>query len=111
MEKVERALPTVRFTLRDLDEIIRKTEAESRSKEAERLKRLRAEIVNGEGPKKAMSGPPTEREYLTQKLREATIEYGPGLECMICHREFDLLISGTCEACFEEWMLSVRSLF
>ncbi len=47
MEKVERALPTVRFTLRDLDEIIRKTEAESRSKEAERLKRLRAEIENG----------------------------------------------------------------
>jgi len=50
---------------------------------------------------------PTE-EYIEERRQQAVIEHGKDLECMICHDKFDYLISGTCEACFREWMLSTK---
>jgi len=47
-------------------------------------------------------------DYVAEKRGQSQVEHGTDLECMICHDKFDQLISGTCEACFREWMLSTR---
>ncbi len=49
-----------------------------------------------------------DEEYLEEKRGQSQVEHGTDLECMICHDKFDHLISGTCEVCFREWMLSAR---
>lgn len=51
---------------------------------------------------------PSDEEYLEQKRAETEIEHGTDLECAICHDKFEHLLSGTCEVCFREWMLSSR---
>ena len=50
----------------------------------------------------------SDEEYLAEKRGQSQVEHGTDLECMLCHQKFDHLISGTCEACFREWMLSSR---
>jgi len=49
-----------------------------------------------------------DEEYLAEKRDQSEIENGTGLKCMICHDKFDHLLSGTCEICFREWMLSTK---
>lgn len=49
-----------------------------------------------------------DEEYLAEKRAQTEIEHGTDLECMICHDKFDHLLSGTCEACFREWMLDTK---
>jgi len=49
-----------------------------------------------------------DEEYLAEKRSQSSIEHGTDLECMICHGKFDQLVSGTCEVCFREWMLSTK---
>ena len=49
-----------------------------------------------------------DEEYLVEKRSQSSIEHGTDLECMICHGKFDQLVSGTCEVCFREWMLSTK---
>ena len=49
-----------------------------------------------------------DEEYLAEKRAQAEIEHGTDLECMICHDKFEHLLSGTCEGCFREWMLSTK---
>ncbi|KKN87017.1 hypothetical protein LCGC14_0262860 [marine sediment metagenome] len=47
-------------------------------------------------------------EYLAEKRAQTEMEYGTDLECMICHDKFGHLLSGTCENCWREWMLSAK---
>jgi hypothetical protein len=54
------------------------------------------------------TGSITDEEYLEEKRSQSQVEHGTDLECMICHDKFDHLISGTCETCFREWMLSTK---
>ena len=73
---------------------------------------LRAAIddVNnpGNGKKTVPAATMGDEEYLAEKRTQAEVEHGTDLECMICQDKFDHLISGTCEGCFREWMLSTR---
>ena len=73
---------------------------------------LRAAITDVENPGNGrLSVPATDigdEEYLAEKRAQTEIEYGTDLECMICHDKFDHLLSGTCEVCFREWMLSAK---
>ncbi|GAH77257.1 unnamed protein product [marine sediment metagenome] len=49
-----------------------------------------------------------DEEYLAEKRAQTQAEEGTDLECMICHEKFDHLLSGTCEVCWREWMLSAK---
>jgi len=49
-----------------------------------------------------------DEEYLAEKRSQSYLEHGIDLECMICHGKFAQLISGTCENCWREWMLSTK---
>lgn len=60
------------------------------------------------GRQNVPAGNPTDEEYLAEKRDQVEIEHGTDLECMICHDKFDQLLSGTCEVCFREWMLSTK---
>jgi len=53
-------------------------------------------------------GTRSDEEYLVEKRSQAEIEHGTDLECMICHDKFDHLLSGACENCWREWMLSAK---
>jgi len=72
---------------------------------------LRAVLNDVGNPGNSKSSVPAkdiaDEEWLEEKRAQSTIERGTDLECMICHEKFDQLISGTCESCFREWMLSV----
>ena len=50
----------------------------------------------------------SDEEYLAEKRAQTSKEEGTDLECMICHDKFDHLLSGTCEICWREWMLSAK---
>jgi len=54
------------------------------------------------------AGSRSAEEYLVEKRSQTEIEHGTDLECMICHDKFDHLLSGTCENCWREWMLSTK---
>jgi len=73
---------------------------------------LRAAIADVSNPGNHRSSipatKPSDEEYLAEKRAETEIEHGTDLECMICQDKFDHLLSGTCEVCFREWMLSTR---
>ncbi len=73
---------------------------------------LRAAIDDVNNPGNSRSSVPagklSDEEYLAEKRAQTEIEEGKDLECMICHDKFDHLISGTCEVCFREWMLSTK---
>jgi len=95
----------VRLSIEEVDKMI--AEIEARGGDAEELKRRRAEVADTKWLA-AHPKPPGEEEYLETMRQQAVIERGKDLECMICHDKFDLLLSGTCEACFKGWMLSAR---
>jgi len=73
---------------------------------------LRAAINDVNNPRNSRSSVPAtaigDEEYLAQKRAQIEIEEGKDLECMMCHDKFDHLLSGTCEVCFREWMLSTK---
>ena len=73
---------------------------------------LRAAIKDmknpGNGNTSVPAGSVSDEEYLAQKRKESSVETGTGLKCMICGEKFESLISGTCENCWREWMLSTK---
>jgi hypothetical protein len=73
---------------------------------------LKAAINDVKNPGNDRSSVPAsnigDEEYLAEKRSQSSIEHGTDLECMICHGKFDQLVSGTCEVCFREWMLSTK---
>jgi len=73
---------------------------------------LRAAIADVNNPKNSHSSVPAtdigDEEYLSEKRAQAEVVEGINLECMICHDKFGRLISGTCEVCFREWVLSTK---
>jgi len=73
---------------------------------------LRVAIRDVNGTKNDHSSIPANKvddeEYILWLRSQSTIEEGEDLECMICHDKFDHLLSGTCEVCFREWMLSTK---
>jgi len=73
---------------------------------------LRAAINDVNNPGNGRTSIPAtdigDEEYLAEKRAQTEIEHGTDLECMICHDKFDHLISGTCEVCFREWVLSTK---
>ena len=73
---------------------------------------LRSAISDVNNPGNSRSSVPAtdigDEEYLAEKRGQTEIEDGMDLECMICHEKFDHLLSGTCEGCFREWMLSTK---
>ena len=73
---------------------------------------LRSAISDVKNPGNSRSSVPAtdigDEEYLAEKRAQTEIEHGTDLECMICHDKFDHLLSGACEVCFREWMLSTK---
>jgi len=105
----------VRLSKKELIDLIESTEAEGC--DAACLRGLLSEVEEKERIEKSarLGGPPKARpeemtieDYLAEKRGQSSIEHGTDLECTICHNKFDHLISGTCEACFREWMLITR---
>ena len=101
----------VRLSKKELIDLIQSTEAAGCDTNCLRV--LLVEVEEEEGRRKpARRGvpleEPTTEEHLETLRQQSTIEYGTDLECMICHDKFDHLISGTCEVCFRQWVLSTR---
>jgi len=95
----------VRLSIQEIDKMI--ADIEAGGGDAEELKKSRSEVANHKWLAKHEK-PLGEEEYIEERRQQAVIEHGKDLECMICHGKFDTLISGTCEACFREWMLSTK---
>ena len=97
----------VKLSIQELDAMI--TNIEARGGDAEELKKLRAQVADAKWLKKAEAAKPLgEEEYLEEKRAQSQVEHGTDLECMICHDRFDHLLSGACEVCWREWMLSTK---
>ena len=95
----------LRFNKKELAQLIEVQEAAGT--DATELRGLLAEVEQGQ--EHIMIGSrPNDEEYLAELLSQSQVEHGPDLECMICHDKFDHLLSGTCEVCFREWMLSAK---
>ena len=73
---------------------------------------LRAAINDVNNPGNDRSSVPAadigDEEFLAEMRAQSYVEHGTDLECMICHDKFNHLISGTCEVCFREWVLSTK---
>jgi len=105
----------VRLSKKDLIDLIESTEAAGCDtdclrgllgeveEEERRRQPARLEVL----PKVRLGEMPTE-EHLEELRQQSYIEQGKDLECMICHDKFDHLLSGTCEACFREWLLTIK---
>ncbi|GAJ10686.1 unnamed protein product [marine sediment metagenome] len=96
----------VKLSLQEIDKII--ADIEASGGDAEELKKTRAEVADSKWLAKHEK-PLGEEEFLAEKRAQAKVEYGTDLECMICHKKFDHLVSGTCEVCFREWMLPLKT--
>jgi len=96
----------VTLSIQEVDAMI--ADIEARGGDAEELKKTRAQIANGRWLAKHEK-PLGEEEYLEEKRAQSQVEHGTDLECMICHNKVDTLISGTCEVCWREWMLSTKT--
>jgi hypothetical protein len=96
----------VKLSIQELDAMI--TSIEARGGDAEELKKLRAQVADSKWLAK-QAKPLAEEEYLEEKRAQSQVEHGTDLKCMICHDRFDHLLSGACEACWREWMLSTKT--
>ncbi|MBA7542905.1 hypothetical protein ES705_35230 [subsurface metagenome] len=105
----------VRLSKKELIDLIEETEAASCDTTC--LRGLLAEVEEEERRRKPprREVPPrvepvemTIEEYLVEKRAQSQVEHGTDLECMICHDRFDHLLSGACEVCWREWMLSTK---
>uniref|UniRef100_A0A6M3M903 Uncharacterized protein n=1 Tax=viral metagenome TaxID=1070528 RepID=A0A6M3M903_9ZZZZ len=91
-------------------------EAKSLAGEIERnggnAESLKTAIEQADNHENSLKSIPAEElgdeEYLELKRAQTKIEEGTDLECMICHDKFDHLLSGTCEVCWRDWMLSAK---
>ncbi|GAI60614.1 unnamed protein product [marine sediment metagenome] len=95
----------VKLSIPELDAMI--TSIEARGGDAEELKKLRAQVADSKWLAKHAK-PLGEEEYLAERRAQSQVEHGTDLECMICHGRFDHLLSGACEVCWREWMLSTK---
>jgi len=73
---------------------------------ADSLKAAINDVKNGHSP--VSTGKVSDEEHILKIRSKSTIEHGEDLECMVCHQQFDELISGTCETCFREWALTIK---
>ena len=86
-------------------------EIESNGGNADSLRAAANDVGNpGNGHSSVPATEMSAEEYLAERRAQSEIEHGTDLECMICHDKFSQLISGTCEVCFREWMLSTRPM-
>ena len=95
----------VKLSLQEIDAMI--ADIEAKGGDAEELKAARAGVANHKWLAKHPK-PVGEEERMEALRQQAVIERGTDLECMICHKKFDHLLSGTCEDCFKEWMLGTK---
>jgi len=97
----------IRLSLKEAKELADVIEGQGGSTDS-----LRAAIKDVDNPANSHSSVPalklSDEDYLAEKRGQSQVEHGTDLECMGCHEKFDHLISGTCEVCFREWMLSTR---
>ena len=100
---MERA--AIRLSLQEIDAMI--ADIEAGGGDAEELKKARAQVSDSKWLAKHAK-PLGEEEHIADLRSKSTIEHGTDLECMVCHRKFDHLISGTCEDCFRQWALTTR---
>ena len=101
----ERAAVTL--SLPEVDKMIRDIEA--RGGDASELKKLRAQVADAKWLKKAEAAKPlSEEEHIAELRSKSPVEHGTDLECMVCHKKVDTLVSGTCEVCFREWALTMK---
>ena len=105
----------VRLTKKELLDLIESTEAAGCDTAC--LRGLLGEVEEEEKlrkperlgiPPKARPEEMTIEDYLAEKRAQTEIKHGTDLECIICHDKFDHLLSGTCENCWREWMLSAK---
>lgn len=105
----------VRLSKKELIELIEGTEAAGC--DASCLRGLLAEVEEEERlekparlgvPLKARLEEMTTEEHIESLRQQSFIEQGKDLECMVCHKKIDTLVSGTCENCFREWALTVK---
>jgi len=102
----------VRLNKKELIELIEETEAAGG--DATELKGLLAEVEEEARLKKsARRGVPpgemTTEEHIEALRQQSSIEHGKDLECMVCHNKVAALVSGTCENCFRQWALTIKS--
>jgi len=95
----------LRFNKKELLKLIEVQEAAGT--DATELRSLLAEVEQGE-EHIVIGSPANDDDYVAEKRGQSQVEHGTDLECMICHDKFDLLLSGTCEACFRQWVLSTK---
>jgi len=101
----------VRLSKKELIDLIESTEAAGC--DAACLRGLLAEVEEEEQRRQpARRGIPpgemTTEEHIEALRQQSTIEQGTDLECMVCHENVNILISGTCENCFRQWALSTK---
>ncbi|MBA7571139.1 hypothetical protein ES708_12897 [subsurface metagenome] len=94
----------LRLSKKELSKLIEVQEAAGT--DTTELRSLLAEVEQDEHI--VIGSQANDEEYLAEKRAQTEIEYGTGLECMICRDKFDHLLSGTCEACFRKWVLSTK---
>jgi len=109
-------MPTaVRLTKKELIDLIETTEAAGCDVAC--LRGLLGEVEEEERRRRParLGVPPTVRpeemtieEHVEALRQQSPIEHGKDLECVVCHRKFDHLISGTCEDCFRQWALTTK---
>ena len=63
----------------------------------------------GNGNTEVPAGRPSDEEYLAKMRSESAVETGTDLKCQICGEKFESLISGACENCWRQWMLSTKA--
>ena len=95
----------VTLTIQQVDKMIR--DIEVGGGDAKELKKMRAQVADSKWLAKQVK-PPSEEERIAELRSQSQVEHGTDLECMICHQKFDHLLSGTCEACFRQWVLSTK---
>ena len=95
----------LRFNKKELLKLIEVQEAAGT--DATELRSLLAEVEQDE-EHIVIDPQVNDEEYLAEKRGQSQVEHGTDLECMICHQKFDQLLSGTCEVCFRNWVLSTR---
>jgi len=95
----------LRLSVKDANDLVDEIERQGGNADS-----LRSAIKDVNDAKNGRASVPatnvSDEEFIAEMRAKSQIEHGTDLECMICHDKFDHLISGTCEVCFREWMLS-----
>ena len=104
----------VRLSKKELIDLIEETEAAGN--DTTELRSLLAEVeerrwqpARREAPPEARPEEMTTEEHVESLRQQSFIEHGKDLECMVCHNKVATLVSGTCENCFRQWALTIKS--